>query len=95
MVRLGAWSAGESEGPVSVLTLNRPAIIVSDEARLGAEFRAASWAHHRLLDFEDEHQRHLDAVAEDIAPGIVRVGRILARLARRQRRSERSVEGTW
>ncbi|GMV18612.1 MAG: hypothetical protein AMXMBFR56_68360 [Polyangiaceae bacterium] len=78
-----------------MLTLNRPARTSSDEIRLDAEYRSARWIHHRLLDFEDEHQRILDAAADAAAPGIVRVGRILARLARRARRRERTTAGSW
>jgi hypothetical protein len=80
---------------LTTLTLNRPARVQSCPVRLDAEYRAARWAHHRLLDFEDEHQRHLDEVAEAVAPGIVRVGRILARLARRQKRREKAPRGMW
>lgn len=80
---------------MSVLTLSRPARLVSSEWRLDAEYRAARWVHHRLLDFEDEHQRHLDEVAEQCAPGIVRIGRIIARLSRRAKRRKRATEGTW
>jgi len=47
------------------------------------------------LDFEDEHQRVLDTVAEQIAPGVVRIGQILARLNGRARRAERSSKGVW
>lgn len=79
----------------AVLTLKRPAKLMSCPLRLDVEYRAARWAHHRLLDFEDEHQRHLDEVAEAIAPGIVRIGRILAKLAKRARRRERASSGTW
>jgi len=80
---------------VTILTLNRPALIISDDVRLDAEFRAARWAHHRLLDFEDQHQRHLDEEAERCAPGIVRVGRIIARLSRRAKRMSRATRGSW
>lgn len=78
-----------------MLTLNRPAKIESDEHRLDTEYRAVRWAHHRLLDFEDQHQRVLDAAAEQAAPGITRVGRILAKLARRAKRAAHTPEGTW
>lgn len=78
-----------------MLVLHRPARIESDAYRLDDEYRSARWLHHRLLDFEDEHQRVLDAAAEAAAPGIVRVGRILARLSRRAKRRERSNAGTW
>jgi transposase len=78
-----------------MLTLSRPANVLSDECRLDGEFRSARWIHHRLLDFEDQHQLVLDTAAEAAAPGIVRVGRILARLARRAKRRERTTEGAW
>lgn len=79
----------------SLLVLNRPARLESDPVRLDAEYRSARWLHHRLLDFEDEHQRVMDAAAELAAPGVVRVGRILARLKRRARRAERTTKGAW
>ncbi|GMV18399.1 MAG: hypothetical protein AMXMBFR56_66230 [Polyangiaceae bacterium] len=78
-----------------MLTLSRPAHVLSDAQRLDAEYRSARWLHHRLLDFEDEHQRVLDAAAEASAPGIVRVGRILARLSRRAKRRDRTTAGAW
>jgi len=78
-----------------MLTLNRPAKLESDAERLAAEYRSARWAHHRLLDFEDEHQRILDAAAEAVAPGILRVGRILSRLARRAKRRTHTNDGVW
>jgi len=78
-----------------MLTLSRPALIESDEERLLRECASACWTYHRLLDFEEQHQRVLDEVANTIAPGIVRVGRILARLARRARRAERTTKGQW
>lgn len=77
-----------------MLTLSRPAIIESDE-RLDREFSSTRWMYHRLLDFEDRHQQVLDAVAEEIAPGVVRAGRIVARLAGRVRRAERTSAGSW
>jgi hypothetical protein len=77
-----------------ILTLSRPAVSL-DGQRLDAEYRSARWTHHRLLDFEDEHQRVLDAAADAAAPGIVRVGRILARLAKRTKRRERTTGGSW
>lgn len=46
-----------------MLTMCRPARVLSCEIRLDAEYRSARWIHHRLLDFEDEHQRVLDAAA--------------------------------
>lgn len=78
-----------------MLTLSRPADVVSSEIRLDAEYKSARWIHHRLLDFEDEHQRVLDAAADMAAPGIVRVGRILTRLARRAKRREHTTAGAW
>jgi len=78
-----------------MLTLNRPAILESDEQRIDAEYRSANWVHHRLLDFEQEHQKVLDATANEIAPGIIRAGRIVAKLARRAKRAERTTEGRW
>lgn len=78
-----------------MLTIGRPAQVLSCEVRLDGEYRSARWIHHRLLDFEDQHQRVLDAAAEAAAPGIIRVGRILARLARRSKRRERTTEGAW
>src|SRR5688572_6604721 len=77
------------------LTLCRPARLLSDPVRLDSEYRSARWTHHRLLDFEDEHQQVIDTAAEACAPGILRVGRILAVLARRSKRRERSTEGSW
>lgn len=78
-----------------MLGINRPARIESDADALDAEFRAARWTYHRLLDFEDEHQRVLDAAAEAAAPGILRVGRILHKLARREKWAARATSGTW
>lgn len=78
-----------------MLTLSRPSRILSDERRLSQEYASARWIYHRLLDFEFEHERVLAEVADQIAPGIVRVGRIVARLARRTRRAERTTEGQW
>lgn len=79
-----------------MLTLNRPTRqILSDESRLDKEYKSARWIHHRLLDFEDLHQRLLDAAAEAAAPGIARVGRILTRLARRAKWRERTAVGAW
>lgn len=78
-----------------MLTLSRPAKIASSETRLDAEYKSTRWIHHRLLDFEDEHQLVLDAAAEATAPGIVRVGRLLAKLARKAKRRERTTAGSW
>lgn len=80
---------------MGMLTLSRPAKVLSDTQALDAEYRSLRWAYHRLLDFEDQHQRVLDAAAERAAPGIVRVGRIVSRLARRARRATRTAAGTW
>ena len=78
-----------------MLTLSRPAKLLTNPIRLDAEYRAARWTHNRLLDFEAQHQDLLDEVADEIAPGIVRIGRILARLARRERRAQRTAAGSW
>lgn len=78
-----------------MLVINRPAKIESGSVVLDDEYRSARWTYHRLLDFEDLHQAELDRVAELVAPGIVRVGRILARLSKRVRRAERSTKGSW
>jgi hypothetical protein len=78
-----------------MLTLSRPAVVGSSEDLLARECASARWTHHRLLDFEQAHQRVLDAVADAIVPGITRLGRILARLAARGRRAERSSPGAW
>jgi hypothetical protein len=72
------------------LALSRPARVVSDEAALTAEYQSARYIHHRLLDFEDEHQRVLDIAQEDAAPGITRVSEIVSRLRRRQRIAKRA-----
>lgn len=77
------------------LALSRPADLLSDECRLDREYKSAHWVHHRLLDFEDLHQKELDKAANLAAPGVVGVGRILARLARRARRRSRTPEGSW
>lgn len=78
-----------------MLTLSRPSRILSDEQRLSREYASARWIYHRLLDFEDTHERVLAKAADQIAPGIVRVGQIVSRLARRARRAERTTEGQW
>lgn len=78
-----------------MLTLSRPARVLSCPVRLEEEYRSARWIHHRLLDFEDEHQRIVDEAAERCAPGIRRVGRILARLKRREKRRKRTTTGQW
>lgn len=66
-----------------MITVIRRRVIVPAELEpvLDAEYRAARWAHNRLLDFEFAHQRMLD----DFAPRLTRVGRLIARLKRRQR----------
>jgi len=79
----------------NMLTLSRPAYLETSEISLSQECSSARWTYHRLLDFEQEHQRVLDAAAETIAPGIVRIGRIVARLARRARRAEHTSAGAW
>src|SRR5690606_41544275 len=79
-------SAREDSGGGPMKCMNRPAKIVSGHEELDAEYRAARWTYHRLLDFEDQHQRLLDEVAEQCAPGIRRVARLIAILWRRQRR---------
>lgn len=72
-------------------TICRPALVDRDaEAELDREIRAARWVHHRLLDFEAQHQAVIDAAADAAAPGIVRVARALARLRCRVRRAARS-----
>jgi hypothetical protein len=85
----------EREREGHTLTLKRPARLVSSATRLDAEYRAARWAHHRLLDFEDQHQQVIDDVAEACAPGISQVGRILARLAKRDKWAQRATAGAW
>lgn len=75
--------------------MHRPARIIAGADELSDEFAATRWTYHRLLDFEDEHQRLLDDVADQCAPGIRRVSRLLAILGRRQRRAERASEGSW
>lgn len=72
------------------LAMSRPARVVSDQLALDSEFRSARYLYHRLLDFEDEHQRLLDDVQERCAPGIGRVSRILARLRKRKQQRERA-----
>lgn len=74
--------------------MHRPAYIV-DKGDLDAEYRAAQWMYHRLLDFEKRHQALLDGAAELAAPGITRVGKIISRLHKRDRRAVRSSEGQW
>lgn len=80
---------------MAIKCMSRPAVILDGAAELAAEFSAARWTHHRLLDFEDHHQRLLDEVAEQCAPGIRRVARLIAILWRRQRRAERASAGSW
>src|SRR5690606_21904175 len=75
--------------------MHRPARILAGVPELSDEFAAARWTYHRLLDFEDQHQRLLDEVAEQCAPGIRRIARLIYILARRQRRAERSSPGSW
>lgn len=72
-------------------TLSRPAIVSREVAtRLDREYAAARWLHNRLLDFEAEHQKLIDAAADTAAPGITRCARIVAKLRGRVRRRERS-----
>lgn len=78
-----------------IRAISRPARIESAVAALDEEMCAARYLYHRLLDFEDEHQRVLDATAERVAPGITRAARIVARLLRRQERRERTTRGQW
>lgn len=80
---------------MAIRAMTRPARITSSEMVLDAEYRAARYIYNRLLDFEDQHQIVLDSAAEIVAPGIVRVARIIARLRRRAKRLDRSTEGTW
>lgn len=70
----------------------RPAFVMSvdDEIELDREFKAANWVHHRLLDFEDEHQKLIDAAAEAAAPRIIQIGRIVSKLRRRVKRKRHS-----
>lgn len=75
---------------MTIKVLKRPALVEESEA-LDREYRAARWVYNRLLDFELEHQRILDAVS----PKLARVGRLIARLNRRDRWRERASEGSW
>lgn len=79
----------------SLLCMARPATVLANAAGLDIEFRDARWTYHRLLDIEDEHQVLVDRTAEECAPGIVRCGRLVARLHRRARRRERTTAGRW
>lgn len=72
------------------LAASRPAIIDDGQEALDEEYRSARYLHHRLLDIEDEFQRVIDAAQEECAPGIGRVGRLLARLRNRDKRREKS-----
>lgn len=76
----------------ATLTIHRPAKILSGHAELEREMRSAHWVHHRLLDYEDRHQRLLDRVQERVAPGITRVSRLVARLRHRKTRAQRSTQ---
>lgn len=78
-----------------IKALSRPSQIESALAPLNDEMRSARYLYHRLLDFEAEHQRVLDAAAEQIAPGITRAARIVAQLLRRHERSDRTTKGQW
>lgn len=72
--------------------LHRPASIWSDPFLLDQEYKNARWTYHRLLDFEFQHQDLIDKTAEEIAPGILAVGRILARLKKRNKWAERATK---
>jgi hypothetical protein len=50
---------------------------------------------HRLLDFEDKFQKHLNEVSDEVAPGLVRCGRILSRLNKREKRAKHTSKGRW
>lgn len=76
---------------MEMLVAHRPAIILEGEYLLDQEFRATRWAHHRLLDFEQEHQDRIDQVRNSIVPSLVRVHRILGRLTWRKRNKPRSL----
>lgn len=80
---------------MTTLAIHRPAVIQSSARQLDEEMRSARWLHHRLLDFEDQHQHVLDLAAEVAAPGIVRVARLVARLLKRTKRRERTTVGQW
>src|SRR5690606_13286701 len=80
---------------MAIKCMSRPAVILDGAAELAAEFSPARWPDRRRLDFEDEHQRLLDDVADQCAPGLRRVARLLAILGRRQRRTERASAGSW
>lgn len=73
-----------------IFAIKRPARLLSGKLELEWELHMTRHTHHRLLDFEDVHQRVLDEVAEIVAPNIVRVGRLFARLMARKWRMERS-----
>lgn len=82
----------------------RPAIIDPETIdALNREIAAARWVRHRLTDLEigSRHdgsvgfEGRLRAAAEDIAPGIRRVGRIVARLRGRVSRRRHTTEGQW
>lgn len=75
---------------MTIKVIKRPAI-VEETPELDREYRAARWVYNRLLDFEFEHQRRLD----EVSPRLSRVGRLIARLNRRDRWRERASSGTW
>lgn len=75
--------------------MHRPVIIMTAHWKLDQEMRTARWIHHRLLDFEEEHQNVLDVAAEAAAPGINKVACIIARLSRYSKRRERTTKGQW
>lgn len=80
---------------MGIQAMSRPARIDSDVLALDNEYRSARYLYHRLLDFEDQHQKMLDETAERVAPDIVRTARLIAILLGRAKRRERTVKGTW
>ncbi|OFV81970.1 MAG: hypothetical protein A2Y78_00095 [Acidobacteria bacterium RBG_13_68_16] len=75
---------------MTIRVIHRPAKVVDGLEALDREFRSARWAHHQLLRIEDDQAEQLDLVADMCAPGLRRVGRILAKLRRRACRAERA-----
>lgn len=75
----------------TIKAINRRVHLKLAPFELEQEFRAAHWIHNRLLDFEFEHQRVMDAVA----PRLTRVCKLLGKLRYQDRRRERTPEGTW
>lgn len=74
----------------TIKAATRPAKILSDEFDIDREMKSARYIYHRLLDFEDEHQKVLDDAAEQCAPGFNRVSKLVACLQGRQKRAARS-----